>query len=77
MQPSEKYHIARLKSIAQTLSKAKADKKTVDVMIDKMERALSKLKENSVKLDVKIDKYEVLHANVKRDPNYKLNPDQL
>jgi cell division protein FtsB len=77
MQPSEKYHITRLKSIAQTLSSAQADKKSLVAMVAKMEKSTAKLKANITNLDAKINKYEMLYANVKKDPNYKLNPDQL
>lgn len=77
MQPTDKYHQSRLKSITKTLADSQASKKNVDDMIVKMTKSLEQLKQNSARLDEKIAKYKLLQSNVEKDPNFKMNPVDL
>jgi phage shock protein A len=76
MQPSEKYHAARLKSIQQTISKSESEKKSIEVMIAKMQRTLQKLVDNSAAISEKLSKYRYLYDKVKNDPEYNMSQDE-
>lgn len=75
MLKTDKFHLGRLKGIAQTISTAESDRKALAAMVAKMEKSTAKLKVNIANLDVKINRYKTLQTNVERDPNYNAKND--